>query len=130
MDGFVSLQYQENPYLQGRNIYFYHILLSPAHDVSASCVIGYCYLNLHPQLAEEVGMIGYFIEEAYRGHSYAFRAALLLLEIARQKGQSYVTISCEVGNAASLHICRRLQEVCGAGETVFTGERWVFGVRL
>ena len=28
MDGFVSLQYQENPYLQGRNIYFYHILLS------------------------------------------------------------------------------------------------------
>ena len=46
-------------------------------------------------------MIGYFIEEAYRGHSYAFRAALLLLEIARQKGQNYVTISCEVGNAAS-----------------------------
>lgn len=71
----IYLKYQENPYLQDQDIYFYTILLAQTEKEPDPCEVGYCYLNLNPRLAGEAGNIGYFIEEAYRGHSYSYQAA-------------------------------------------------------
>jgi predicted acetyltransferase len=56
------------------------------------------------------GHIGYAVHMAHRGHSYASRALLLLLPLARRLGLDPLWITCDPENLAS----RRSMERAGA----------------
>jgi len=47
------------------------------------------------------GNIGYAVDEPYRGHAYARKAARLVFEVARAHRMPYVMISCAAGNLPS-----------------------------
>lgn len=51
------------------------------------------------------GNIGYEIYEAHRGHHYAGKACLLLLQLARNHDLKYIHISCYPQNLASRKTC-------------------------
>lgn len=47
------------------------------------------------------GHIAYTVEEAYRGHHYAYQGCLLLKEEIRKMGYDHVLITCDPNNVAS-----------------------------
>lgn len=51
------------------------------------------------------GHIGYHIEEAYRGHHYAYQACLLL---QKEQGFHQVILTCDPSNQASLKTIQKL----------------------
>jgi len=53
------------------------------------------------------GNVGYTINEAYRGRSYATKAVLLLKELARKHNMSYLMITCNPDNIASKRTCEK-----------------------
>ena len=63
---------------------------------------GYCDLRLgmNPDL-EILGQVGYHIEERYRGHHYAYRACVLLFQIAKELGMEELLITCNPDNIPS-----------------------------
>ncbi|MGX8680308.1 MAG: GNAT family N-acetyltransferase, partial [bacterium] len=48
------------------------------------------------------GHIGYHIDEAYRGHHYAYQACLLLKSELQQFGFHHVLITCDPNHIASI----------------------------
>ncbi|MDI9540707.1 MAG: GNAT family N-acetyltransferase [Bacillota bacterium] len=64
--------------------------------------IGYCDLRLYhnPELYY-YGNIGYRIEPAFRGNNYARRAALMLIDLARDFGMKKLIVTCNPENEAS-----------------------------
>ncbi len=54
------------------------------------------------------GNIGYEIDPPYRGHYYAAKACLLLLELAKTNQMPYVIITCAPDNIASRKTCEKL----------------------
>lgn len=78
---------------------FYDILLGET-------VVGSCSLRLWQD--EEMrygGNIGFFIDEAFRGHHYAVEACHVLFSIAERYGMHQVYLTCSVGNNASRRTC-------------------------
>ena len=64
--------------------------------------IGYCDLRLgNNRELYYYGNIGYRIEPEYRGNHYARRAAVLLLNLARNFGLSELIVTCNPENEAS-----------------------------
>ena len=64
--------------------------------------IGKCDLRIgHNSNTYYGGNIGYAVDEPYRGHHYAAKACILLFQLAAMHDMDYVTITCEVNNAAS-----------------------------
>jgi predicted acetyltransferase len=53
------------------------------------------------------GHIGYVVDEAFRGHGYAFQACQAIAPFVRQFYES-VTITCDPDNRASIHTIERL----------------------
>ena len=51
------------------------------------------------------GNIGYRVEETYRGHHYAGKACLLLLEFAKKHEMGYLIITCNPDNYPSRKTC-------------------------
>jgi len=51
------------------------------------------------------GNIGYRVEETYRGHHYAGKACLLLLELAKKHEMGYLIITCNPDNYPSRKTC-------------------------
>lgn len=71
--------------------------------------VGRCVLRVgHNKKTFFGGNIGYFVNEMYRGHRYAYYACLELLEIAARKGLAYVLITCNPDNIASRRTCELL----------------------
>ncbi|MGI6608511.1 MAG: GNAT family N-acetyltransferase [Erysipelotrichaceae bacterium] len=64
--------------------------------------IGYCDLRLdHSPELYYYGNIGYRIEPHFRGNHYARRAALLLIDLARDFAMDKLIITCNPENEAS-----------------------------
>ncbi len=76
----------------------------------SSTVIGECDLRLG--MNEELyyaGNIGYRIYEDYRGHGFAYEAARLLFDIARDEyGMTELLLTCSPDNIASVKTLHRL----------------------
>ena len=51
------------------------------------------------------GNIGYRVEETYRGHHYAGKACLLLVELAKKHELGYLVITCNPDNDPSRKTC-------------------------
>lgn len=68
--------------------------------------MGVCDLRIgHNEKLYYGGNIGYSVDEKYRGHHYAGKACLLLLELARKHELDYVIITCNPNNYASRKTC-------------------------
>ena len=64
--------------------------------------MGYCDLRMgmNPEL-KYLGQVGYHIEEKFRGHHYAYKACVLLFEVAKQQGMESLLITCNPDNIPS-----------------------------
>lgn len=69
------------------------------------------------------GHIGYHIEEAYRGHHYAYQACLLLQE---ELGFHQVILTCDPNNQASLRTIQKLGAKYLETKTIPAKERRFF----
>lgn len=54
------------------------------------------------------GHLGYTINEAFRGHSYAYKACELLRDIAEEEGLTHLIITCNPDNIPSIRTCEKL----------------------
>lgn len=112
---------------------FYDVLLGET-------VIGACSLRLwQDQETRYGGNIGFFIEDAFRGHHYAVEACNALFLIAARHGMHQVYITCSVGNEASRRTCELAgcfflgeEEIPEGTELYVQGEhrQWTFVKRL
>ncbi|MBP3520625.1 MAG: GNAT family N-acetyltransferase [Oscillospiraceae bacterium] len=75
------------------------------------------------------GHIGYEVDEPYRGHGYAGRAARMVLEVARHHGMKFLYITCDEDNLASARTIEglgaRLLEICEVPREYFA---WYEGI--
>ena len=68
--------------------------------------VGVCDLRIgHNDKLYYGGNIGYTVYEEYRGNHYAWKACLLLFELARKHGLQYLIITCDPDNYASRKTC-------------------------
>ncbi len=99
-DGEISLDL----YSKSIETYYYHIV-----RLSDNAQVGYCDLRLgHSPSLYYYGNIGYRVLEEYRGHGYAYKACLLLFEIAKKMNMSYLLITASPDNIASNKTCEKL----------------------
>lgn len=84
--------------------YWWNIVLKSNHTVvgKISFRIGQNYHSYYN------GNIGYEVEEAYRGHHYAYAACKLVLPVARYHGMEQIYLTCAHDNAASYHTIEKL----------------------
>ena len=79
------------------------------NDVSAETMGG---LNLRigtdENLVRNRGHIGFTVDGAYRGHGYAGRGCLLVLQLARNHGLGSLWITCDPDNMPSRRTCERI----------------------
>lgn len=72
--------------------------------------VGYIDLRIgYSEYLYYLGNIGYRIEEAYRGHSYAFQACQLVFQYAAKLKQPYLIITCDPNNIPSRRTLEKLQ---------------------
>ena len=75
------------------------------------------------------GHIGYEVDEPYRGHGYAGRAARMVLEVARHHGMKSIYITCAEDNLASARTIEglgaELAEICQVPREYFA---WYEGI--
>lgn len=82
-----------------------------------SMVVGRCVLRLgHNDNTFWGGNIGYYVDEKYRGHGYAYEACLLLFETAKARGLNELYITCNPENIASKKTCEKLPKGVLLGE--------------
>lgn len=71
--------------------------------------VGYIDLRLgYTDYLYYLGNVGYGIEEEYRGNSYAYKACLLIFEVARKLELPYLIITCDPDNVASNKTLQKL----------------------
>lgn len=74
--------------------------------------MGYCDLRIGHNLSlYYYGNIGYRILVPYRGHNYAYKACLLLFNLARQLNMDYLLITASPENTPSVKTCEKLNGV-------------------
>ena len=84
--------------------YFYRIVSCETGEH-----VGYCDLRTgHNLTLYYYGNIGYRVFPQYRGHNYAYRASLMLLELARKLGMDYLLITVSPENTPSVKTCEKL----------------------
>jgi len=84
--------------------YIYKIVLKSTREH-----VGYCDLRMgHSLSLYYFGNIGYRVFPRYRGHGYAYRASLLLFEMARRLDMEYVIITVSPENSPSVNTCEKL----------------------
>jgi len=92
--------------------YYFGILRSD--DVK----VGVCSLRAgHNENTYYIGNIAYGVYEPFRGHHYAGKACLLLLNLAKKLDMGYVIITCSPDNDPSRKTC---EYAGGHLEAVFT----------
>ena len=86
------------------DVYNYEII-----RLSDNRAVGYIDLRVgHSQTLYYYGNIGYRVYPDYRGHSYAYRACLLVFEVARKMGIDYLLITASPENTPSVVTCEKL----------------------
>ncbi len=74
--------------------------------------MGYCDLRVgHNASLYYYGNIGYRVFPQYRGHCYAYRACLLLFDMARDLEMDYLLITVSPENTPSVKTCEKLHGV-------------------
>lgn len=62
------------------------------------------------------GHIGYEIFKEYRGNDYAYKASLMVLDVARFHGMGFIYLTCDESNTASYKTIEKLDaelvEIC------------------
>ncbi|MDR3238470.1 MAG: GNAT family N-acetyltransferase [Clostridiales bacterium] len=69
------------------------------------------YIDLRVGYDQEIycsGNLGYHIDEKYRGHAYAAKAARILMPLVQTHHLNPLTITCNPDNIPSVKICERL----------------------
>ena len=107
-DGEVALRLQETaasaPELGGVPVYRFAIVRR-----ADGRTVGRCELRVgFSETLYYAGNIGYSVDKPERGHGYAKRACLLLLQLARRHRMPQVVITCRPDNAPSRRICESL----------------------
>lgn len=84
--------------------YWYNILLKETKEIigQVSLRIGKNYHSYYN------GNIGYYIEEQYRGHHYAFSATKMLYPLSLAHHQNELIITCDEDNLPSIKIIKKL----------------------
>ncbi len=84
--------------------YWWNIVLTADHTVvgKISLRIGQNYHSYYN------GNIGYEVDEAYRGHHYAYSACRLVLPVARYHKMEKLYLTCDYDNAASYKTIEKL----------------------
>lgn len=84
--------------------YWYNILLKETKEIigQISLRIGKNYHSYYN------GNIGYYIEERYRGHNYAFTATKMLFPLSLAHNQKELYLTCDEGNLASYQTIKKL----------------------
>lgn len=76
------------------------------HRYTDDMKVGYCDLRVgHNENTKFGGNIGYAIDEEFRGHHYAGKAGLLLMDFAKEHEMTYLIITCHPENMASRKTC-------------------------
>lgn len=71
--------------------------------------VGYIELRFgHSRSMYYLGNIGYRIYEGFRGHSYAYKACLLLLDYVKNLDMDYLLITASPENYASVRTIEKL----------------------
>ncbi len=71
--------------------------------------IGYCDLRTrHNESMYYFGNIGYRIFPNYRGNNYAYKACLMLFDVAKELDMRYLIITVSPENIASVKTCEKL----------------------
>ncbi len=69
------------------------------------------------------GHIGYEVFKEYRGNGYAYRASLMVLDVARFHGMEFIYMTCDESNIASYKTIEKLGaelvEICDAPKEYF-----------
>lgn len=95
---------KENKMINRTKTYFYDIVLH-----STNTVIG--QIDLRLGMNDDLyyyGNIGYGIDSLYRGNRYAYKACVLLLQVAREERMKKLIITCNPDNIASYKTCEAL----------------------
>lgn len=107
----VVLQLQEESPANDEKGYvpaFYYSIFSKQYN----CIVGRCVLRVgHNENTFYGGNIGYFVNEEFRGHRFAYYACLELFNLASEKGLSYVIITCNPQNTPSKKTCELLDGI-------------------
>jgi len=86
-----------------------HDLVPSYHFIIARLdgeAVGHCDLRIgHNEKLYYGGNIGYGVDEPHRGHHYAGKACLLLFQLARRHGLTYLYITCNPENFSSRRTC-------------------------
>ena len=99
------------------NQYMYYVYLC-----SSDQLIGYSDLRVgHSLSLYYYGNIGYRILPDFRGNGYAYRASMLLIELARKLNMGYVIFTVSPDNIASVKTC---QKICGECREVVNVPSW------
>ncbi|MBO4537830.1 MAG: GNAT family N-acetyltransferase, partial [Erysipelotrichaceae bacterium] len=78
-------------------------LMYEIYEAGKREIIGYCDLRLgHSPYLYYYGNVGYRVNPEYQGHSYAFHALELLVEVARDHGEQYIILTVSPENAPSV----------------------------
>jgi len=86
------------------DLYYYDIMI---HGTNQR--IGYIDLRVgHSEHLYYLGNIGYRIFEEYRGHYYAYKACLIVFDVAKKIGLSYLIITCDPSNVGSKKTLEKL----------------------
>ena len=97
----------EHEALEGVPAYLFDIVF---HDGTRIGQIDLRLSNAEP-LVLYGGQIGYGIDKAYRGHSYAVEACRLLKTVALANQYDQLWITCNPDNYASIRTCEKLGAV-------------------
>lgn len=69
------------------------------------------------------GHIGYEILKEYRGNDYAYKASLMVLDVARFYGMGFIYLTCDESNTASYKTIEKLDaelvEICNVPREYF-----------
>lgn len=69
------------------------------------------------------GHIGYEVFKEYRGNGYAYRASLMVLDVARFHGMDFIYLTCDESNVASYKTIEKLGaelvEICSVPRKYF-----------
>lgn len=87
---------------KGYTVYSYLIRSLPDREI-----IGDCCIRVGEGL-DEIGNIGYAVDEAHRNEGHATRALSCLLDEAHALGLRKIYAVCKKDNAASLRVCEKL----------------------
>lgn len=100
--------------------FYYYDIIRKADSVTVGKISIRIGNNFHSYYN---GHIGYEIFKEYRGNGYAYRASLMVLDVARFHDMEFIYLTCDESNIASYNTIEKLGaelvEICNAPREYF-----------